>query len=314
MVMTNAELIRKATGPIGDSDFTPNIGTLQPEQANAFLDQVYVSTPFTQLQRNERRRVTSGSIAKIGIGGRLLRLKTAGLDDATLVKPTFGQVNYQTVRERLDWEIEEEVFQDNIEQEGFEDHLMGLMTAQIGRDLEDLHFNGDTSSSDPFVQLNDGWLKQIATGGIAHRTNGATINGGNISKDHFFAGYQSLPDKYKLQADRMRWLMSPSNWSRWLEYLSNRSTPAGDGALLGQGGNSPHGIAITQIPAMPNDRILLGMVQQFIVVNTRDIRIRRTVEGREAIRTDKRFYAIFLDDDAIIEEQDGIADVYGLAA
>ena len=65
---------------------------------------------------------------------------------------------------------------------------------------------------------------------------------------------------------------------------------------------------------MPNDRILLADPQNFIVVNTKDIRVRRTTEGREAIRADKRFYAIFLDDDPIIEEQDGVVDVYGLTA
>lgn len=87
---TNADLLRKAAGPIGTGDFTASVGTLQPEQSNTFLDQVYVATPMSSLQRNERRRAKAGSIAKIGIGGRLLRKKSAGVDDATLAKPLFG--------------------------------------------------------------------------------------------------------------------------------------------------------------------------------------------------------------------------------
>jgi len=317
MALTNADLLRKAAGPIGTGDFIASVGTLQPEQASAFLDQVYLSTPFTQLQRNERRRAKTGSIAKIGIGGRLLRKKTAGVDDAHLAKASFGEVDYTCVRSRLDWEVEEEVFQENIEQEGFEDHLMRLMTGQLGRDLEDLHFNGDTtdvSADADFLTQNSGWLYHLANAGLAHRVNGAALNGGAIAKDHFFDAFQALPDKYKAQADQMRWFMSPTNESRWLEYLTGRATPAGDAALLGQGGRSPHGIAIQAIPSMPNTRILLANARQFIVVNTRDIRIRRTTEGRQAIREDKRYYAIFIDDDPIIEEQDGIVDVYGMAA
>ena len=314
MTMSQAELLRKAAGPIGTGDFIAASGRLAAEQANAFLDAVYAATPFLSLQRNERRRAMTGSIAKIGIGGRLLRKKTAGVDDATLQKPTFGEVNYTVVRSRLDWEVEEEVFEENIEQEGFEDHLMGLMTAQVGRDLEDLHFNGDATSADPFINQNSGWLYQLANAGLAHRVNGGAVNGGAIAKDHFFDGYQALPDKYKAQADLMRWFMSPTNESRWLEYLTGRATPAGDAALLGQGGRSPHGIAIATIPSMPNDRILLGNAKQFIAVNTREIRIRKTTEGREAVREDKRFYAIFVDDDPIIEEQDGLVDIYGMAA
>lgn len=316
MTLTNADLLRKAAGAISTGDFTPNVGTLTPEQSSAFLDLVYVGTPFTQLQRNERRRSTTGTIAGIGIGGRLLRKKTAGVDDATLAKPVFRDVPYTAVRSRLDWEVEEEVFQQNIEGQGLEDHLMRLMTGQLARDLEDLHFNGDTadtSADAPFLTQNDGWLKQLTTS-TAHRVNGGAVNGGALAKDHFFDGYQALPDKYKAQADQMRWFMSPTNESRWLEYLTSRNTPAGDAALLGQGGRSPHGIAIQTIPAMPNSRILLADARQFIVVNTLDIRIRRTTEGRQAIREDKRFYAIFLDDDPIIEQPDGIVDIYGLAA
>lgn len=317
MTMTQAELLRKAAGPIGTGDFIASVGTLAPEQATAFLDQVYVATPFSALQRNERRRAKAGSIAKIGIGGRLLRKKTAGVDDATLAKPMFGEVDYTCVRSRLDWEVEEEVFEENIEGQGFEDHLMSLMTGQLGRDLEDLHWNGDTtdvSADAAFLTQNSGWLYQLANDGLAHRVNGAAVNGGAIAKDHFFDGYQALPDKYKAQADQMRWLMSPSNESRWLEYLTGRATAAGDAALLGQGGRTPHGIAIQPIPSFPNTRIVLANTRQFVVVNTRDIRVRRTTEGRQAIREDKRFYAIFLDDDPIIEEQDGIVDIYGMAA
>jgi hypothetical protein len=315
--LTNADLVRKAAGPVGTGDFIAASGLLASEQANAFLDQVYLATPFSALQRNERRRAKTGSIAKIGIGGRLLRLKTAGVDDATLVKPLFGDVSYTCVRSRLDWEVEEEVFEENIEQGGLEDHLMRLMTGQLGRDLEDLHFNGataDTSADAAFLTQNQGWLAQLAASGTTHRVNGGAVSAGAIEKSHFFDAFQALPDKYKAQADLMRWFMSPTNESRWLEYLTSRATPAGDAALLGQGGRSPHGIAIQTIPSMPNTRILLANAKQFLVVNTRDIRIRRTTEGREAIRQDKRFYAIFIDDDPIIEEDDGVVDVYGMAA
>ena len=316
MALTNADLLRKAAGPIGTGDFIASVGTLQPEQASSFLDLVYDATPFAAIMRRERRRAKTGYISSIGVGRRLLRKKTAGVDDATLAKPGFEDVSYTCVRSRLDWEVEEEVFQENIEQEGFEDHLMRLMTGQLSRDLEDLHFNGDTtdtSADADFLTQNSGWLYQLAHG-TAHRVNGGALNGGSIAKDHFFDGYQALPDKYKAQADQMRWFMSPTNESRWLEYLTGRATPAGDAALLGQGGRSPHGIAIQAIPSMPNTRILLANARQFIVVNTRDIRIRRTTEGRQAIREDKRYYAIFIDDDPIIEEQDGIVDVYGMAA
>jgi len=317
MGMTGAELLRKAAGPITPgSDFIAASGLLTAEQANAFLDAVYEATPFSALQRVERRRAKSGTIAKIGIGQRLLRPKTTGVDDTTLAKPTFGDVAYQTVASRLDWEIDEETFEENIEGEAFEDHVVRLMAGQVGRDLEDLHFNGDptdTSSDAIFLTQNSGWLYQLATAGLARRVNGGAINSGAIEKSHFFDAIEAMPNKYLTQGTA-RWMASPTTWARYAEYLSNRATGAGDAVLANGNVTQVAGIGTLSIPSMPNTRLLLADPRNFIVVNTRDIRRRKTTEGREAIRADKRFYAIFLDDDPIIEEQDGVVDVYGLAA
>lgn len=317
MGMSNAELIRKATGAIGTGDFISNTGLLQPETADRFLDMVYEATPFNAAQRTERRRSKSGSISKVGIGSRLLRKKTAGVDDATLVKPTFADISYQTVNSRLDWEVEEEVFQENIEGDGFEDHLARLMTTAIGIDLEDLHFNGDTadtSADAPFLTQNDGWLKQIAASAAAHRVNGASVNGGVPSKAHFFDLYAAVPNKYK-RAGRLRWIGNPAVFAAYIEGLTERATSAGDAILLGGwDAAKPLGIDRLEVPSMPTSRLLLADPQNFVVVNTREIRRRKTTEGREAIRQDKRFYAVFLDDDPIVEEMDAVGDLYGLVA
>ena len=48
-------------------------------------------------------------------------------------------------------------------------------------------------------------------------------------------------------------------------------------------------------------------------MNTYDVRIRKTIEGKEAIMMDKRFYVIHLDFDTIIEENDATAIITGLA-
>lgn len=314
MVMSTAELIRKATGPVGTADVgEAGAGLLSPEQSADFLDKVYDATAFSQAQRNLRRRSAEGSINKIGIGGRILRKKNEGVDDAELIKPDFGEVDYAVKRYRADTEINEEVFEDNIEGEGFEDHWIGLITAQIGRDLEDLHFNGDESSSDKFLKLNEGWLEQLAAGSSgAHRVNGASIESGAVTKDQFFAALAAMPAKYK-NSGRLRYIGNPTVQERYWEFLTDRATGAGDRALLGETMNLPGAIPFLGVPAMPTTRLLLADPANFIVVTRRDIRYRKTTEGREAIRQDKRFYAWFLATDPVIEEADAVVDVYGLS-
>jgi hypothetical protein len=314
MVMSIAELVRKAAaGTIGTGDFIAASGLLAAEQSNQFLDQVYDVDDFSRLHRSERRRSKSGTIAKIGIANRILRRKTAGVDDATLVRPDYGGVAYQTIATRVDTEMENEVLEENIEGEGFEDHWLRLITDQVGRDLVDLHFNGDSTSADPFLSINDGWLYQLANDGLANRVNGAAINSGNLEKDHWQAALEAMPDKYK-RAGRLRWIINETNLGRWVDYLTNRSTAAGDAALVNGDVAKIRSIPPTIVNSLPNDRILLADPMNFISVNTRDIRQNKTTEGREAIRRDVRFYAWFLDDDAIIEEQDAVVDIYGLAA
>jgi hypothetical protein len=50
------------------------------------------------------------------------------------------------------------------------------------------------------------------------------------------------------------------------------------------------------------------------VVNSYNVIIRKTTEGKEAIMQDKRFYVIHLDFDPIIEELDATVIIKGLAA
>ena len=315
MTMSNAVLLRKAAGTISTGDIGAGAGhgLLSAEQTDAFLDKVYDATPFSQAQRNLRRRSAEGSINKIGIGGRILRKKTEGVDDATLIKPDFGEVEYAVKRYRADTEINEEVFEDNVEGEGFEDHWVGLVADQIGRDLEDLHFNGDESlTTDPFLKLNEGWLEQLAAAGSgANRVNGATIDAGAVTKGQFFGALDALPDKYKTNG-RLRWIGNNRVFTSYIEYLSNRATAAGDAALVNGDLTSIQSIPILRVPAMPATRLILADPQNFIVVTRREVRYRKTTEGREAIRQDKRFYAWFLGTDPIIEETDAIVDVYGL--
>lgn len=313
MPLSNAELLRKAAGPVGTGDFLGvGHGLLSPEQSTEFLRRVYDSTPFSAAQRNETRRSATGSINKMGIGGRILRRKTEGVDDATLIKPSFGEVEYVVRRYRADSEINEEAFEDNIEGEAFEDRWVGEVAGQIGRDLEDLHFNGDEASADPFVNLNTGWLAQLAAGGSgARRVNAATIDAGAVTKNTFFAALDAMPPKY-LGTGRLRWVGNPSIFLNYLEWLTNRATGAGDAALTAGSVQLPGAIGKIEVPAMPTSRLLLVEPRNFIVVTRRDIRYRRTTEGREAIRQDKRFYAWFLGTDPIVEETDAVVDVFGL--
>jgi hypothetical protein len=304
---------------------TMTYGLILPEQVKQFYTMIFDIAPFSQQARKLRMTAKTGEIDKIYIGKRLVRPKhEATGPGAYRAANTFTRVPYTVARLCLPWECSEEMFHDNIEGEALEDKIMGMMTTQLGLDLEDLHWNSDTDYTDDgdpydpenpegdeeFLRLNDGWLKQIRNGG--HIVVPGGYGNGNFVKDHLFAMYKAMPAKYFRTAN-VKWMMNQATRIAWVEMVSSRATGAGDLALLGTDvANKPLGLEIVYCPSIPDGTIVLGDPQNFVIVNTWDVRIRKTVEGKDAIMNDMRYYSVFLDDDPIIQELDATVICEGI--
>jgi hypothetical protein len=255
------------------------------------------------------RTEKTGEIDKIGIASRILRAKIENTDDGYRAGIDTDVIEYACKAVRLPWEITEETLRENIEGQQLEAVITDLMTQQLGVDLEDLYLNGDedTDSSDKdydFLKLNDGWIKQIKNGGHTYDANNKPM-----SLDLFYKTLQQLPNKYN--NGKLRWLMSPKRAQEWELYLMNQ--------IIGQGGAVPDSVYTAPVhiptiscPSMGDDKILLTDPQNLVVVNTYSMKLRKTVEGKEAIMKDKRFYVAHLDFDAIIEELDATAVIENL--
>ena len=284
-------------------------GLMLPEQVKQFYVMIFDIAPFSQQCRKLRMSAKTGEIDKIYIGKRLVRGKHEGTGpDTYRAANTFAHVPYSVARLCLPWECSEDMFHDNIEGEALEDKIMGMMTTQLGLDLEDLHWNSDTAFTDDtdpdydFLTLNDGWLKQVRNSG--HIVTASGINGGTFSKDHLFGMYKAMPPKF-FRTGNVKWMMNAATRIAWVEMVSSRATGAGDLALLGTDvANKPLGLDIVYCPSIPDGTIILGDPQNFVIVSTWDVRIRKTVEGKDAIMNDMRYYSVFLDDDPIVQEFD----------
>lgn len=303
---TNQEIMKTiTTGTISS-------GLLNPEQAQKFIQQTFEATALGGLIRKETRQAKTGEIDKIGIDSRILRKKTENTDDGYRAKPKFNKIEYATTSVRLPWEITEESLRENIEGQSFEDIVTKLMTTQLGIDLEDLYINGDEATpSDAedydFLKINDGWLKQMQTD--SHIEDRSVKDNGSLSLNVFYDTLEQIPNKYN--NGTLKWLVAPSTQQKWEQYLLNQSIKNG-GGLSESVLRAPAGIEFVPVPRMPADQILLTNPQNLVVVNTYDVKIRKTVEGKEAIMQDKRFYVVHLDFDPVIEEKDAAVLVKGL--
>ena len=285
-------------------------GLLNPEQARKFIQQTFEATNLGPLVRHVMRSAKTGEIDKIGIASRIVRGKTENADDGYRAGVETNVIEYACKAVRLPWEITEETLRENIEGQQFEAIVTNLMTTQLGIDMEDLYLNGDEAVAEgtpdyDFLKLNTGWIKQIMEGGHVYDASEAT----SMSLDIFYKTLQQLPNKYN--NGKLRWLMSPKRAQEWELFLLTKVVDAG-GAVPESVYNAPAKIKTVECPSMSDDKIILTDPKNLIVVNTYDIKIRKTTEGKEAIMQDKRFYVCHLDFDPIIEELDATAIITNL--
>lgn len=301
----NKDIIEKAA--ITTSSLTA--GLLNPEQSKQFLKQVFDSTPLMDAIRRELRKSRTGEIDKIGIARRILRKKTENTDDDYRAGVDTSKVEYATTAVRLPWEISGETLRENIEGDNFESVVTDLMSRQVGIDLEDLSINGDEDASPgddyDFLKINNGWIKQIEEGGHVYDATDA----GGMSIEMFYKALGELPNKYN--DGQLRWIMSPRRAQDWEMYLLNQVITAG-GSVPDSLYESPAKIPALICANMPDDKILLTNPKNLIVVNTYNMRIRKTNEGKEAVLKDMTYYVIHLDFDPVIEELDATAIIKGI--
>lgn len=310
MSFNNGQIINAAGSAITTGTLTS--GLLRPDQASKFIQQMFESTELGNEVRHVMKRAKTGEIDKIGIASRIIRKKTEDDDDGYRASVKTNKIEYSTTAIRLPYELTEETLRENIEGSSFEEIVTNLMTTQFGLDMLDLSLNGDTAvaASDEdhdFLYINDGWIKQLKNG--SHIEDRSTKSAGAMSIDVYFDALKQMANKYN--NGKLKWLMSPHRKQEWDRYLLNQIIEKG-GAVPDSMYKSPASIPVLECPSLSDDNIILTDPKNLIVVNTYDMILRKTTEGKEAVMKDKRFYAMHMDFDPVIEELDAAVIITGL--
>lgn len=130
-----------------------------------------------------------------------------------------------------------------------------------------------------------------------------------MSIDVYYDALKQMENKYN--NGKLKWLMSPHRKQEWDRYLLNQIIEKG-GAVPDSMYKSPASIPVLECPSLSDDNIILTDPKNLIVVNTYDMILRKTTEGKEAVMKDKRFYAMHMDFDPVIEELDAAVLITGL--
>lgn len=250
--------------------FASGSGRLNPEQSDRFIDYVLdQSVIFKDGIRVRRMNADRADLDKLAVGTRVIRKATEGSLPSDVVGVTTAKRQLVVTEIILPADVTFTFMEDNIERENFEDHLMAMFGVQLANDLEDLAINGDTGSSDPFLSIEDGWLKILKTPSFA---NVYDTNGSTDFRNVVFEGMlEALPAKYKANKQNLRFYVSTTNEEKYRFQLGQRQTAGGDQILLGGQPVTYAGVPVVGVPFMPNDHHILTIPDNLVFGVRRDV-------------------------------------------
>lgn len=310
--MQNQDLVKKAD--LALADLAANGGLLNPEQTDSFVQTLMDSPTLINAARVVTMNAPQKKINKIGFGQRILRAATSGvaLADNQRSKPDLGSINLQTKEVIAELHIPYDVFEDNIEggninapmgssAGGMMDTVVKLVGQRTALDLEELALLGDVNSSDEYLALLDGLLKQATL----HPVN---AGGATISKELFKAAVKAMPDKYLRVRSDNEFFVSTDNETEYRDTIANRTTGLGDSALVSANSLSVFGSAVNAAPLMPNSKGVYTNPKNLIFGIQRKVNI----EYDKDIRARKFIVVVTARIDFQVEEADALVNLYNI--
>jgi len=267
--MTNAELIAQAVEMINKGIISTSAlasgGKLNAEQANRMIDFVFDETKLRGLVRMVKMRAEQYDIDKIGVGKRVARAKTEGVDPGVRRGVTTSKVSLNKKTIMVPWELTTEFLEDAIETGStLEDHVASMMGKQFANDLEGMYIAGDKNgpavpesdiidggASDEVVDdlhaLVDGWVK-LSTGGHI-----LDVDSAGISSNVFSRAKKQLPTKFRRRLSMMRFFLPMDTEETYRNVLASRGTALGDNAIQNEIGVKAMGVQLEPLALMePN--------------------------------------------------------------
>jgi hypothetical protein len=287
----NAGLSTKADFAL--SNLNANGGALLPEQNDTFIRKLMDVPTILKQVRTVPMSASVQKVNKIGFGSRVLTAAPQGtppyladtninsrwLPQASRVAPFTQQITLSTSEVMAEIQIPYEVLEDNIERGGMADTILQLIAERAALDLEELLIKGDTSSSDPYLALQNGILK-IST------SNVVDAGGSAISVGTFNNLKKALPTAYRRNLKAMRFYSSVDRESDYRVAVASRGSALGDSVLTSNTDALPVlGVPLFGAALMPNSNIfftdpqniLFGIQRNIRIEQTRDIRARQII-------------------------------------
>ena len=290
---------------VSSTDFDSG-AQLSPEQFEDFMVDVQNQSTVLDMARTLTPTAESGDIPRLSVGTRLLQSTSEG-NSVSKQGINSPDVPFETTKVSLPfeqtWETNNEII-DNPEAT-----IRQLFLRQFANDLEILASVGGTGASG-FEAIEDGWLT-LADGGSA-----TDVGHGNaaIDKSIFQNLINAIPQRFK-ERQTLVFLGSYEQKDAYKDYLTDRSTAAGDAMLMTGEEPTPYGYEFMTPLGWPDDRLMLTSMQNLIYIVQDPLRVKSTDSSERNVMNDiETIYNMLGKIDYQIMEQAGVATASAIAA
>ena len=236
-------------------------GALSREEADRFIDYVVDQSFLKNNARIERMNAPTKTIAKVGIGRKILKPAKSATDPGNTVSIVTDQLTLETKEIIAIAEISDDSLEDNIEGDAFVDHLMRMIASQAANELDFMCMYGtripNPNEATDILQLVNGWFT------IA-RKQGHVLNARDTGLFEDANGYidpkklskvvKTLPNIYRGNKGNLRILVADDIYQDYNDYLGARAVSTADPYLLGVGRLTYSNIPISAVSLLPVDR------------------------------------------------------------
>jgi len=234
---------------------------LSKEEADRFIDYVVDQSFLKKNARIERMNAPTKTIAKVGIGRKILKPAKSATDPGNTVSIVTDQLTLETKEIIAIAEISDDSLEDNIEGDAFVDHLMRMIASQAANELDFMCMYGkriaNPNEATDILQLVNGWF-------TVAREQGHVLNArdtGLFEDDNSYIDppklskvVKTLPNKYRGNKGNLRILVADDIYQDYNDYLGARAVSTADPYLLGVGRLTYSNIPISAVSLLPVDR------------------------------------------------------------
>jgi len=270
-------------------------GQLSNDQLSSFIESgVEQNTVLQDEYQVVQVTASEMDIDVLEVDSRILRKSVEGSEFTTKTGVTIPRRKLKPTEVKLRWNVTDKFLRRNISRDQANAQIQKLMSARALNDLLDLSINGDDSlnaNEEPFLSIMDGVLVKFDADDDA--PNVVPFNAADNIMDVFDLLIEDMPADFSGDEDKLRFIMSPKTYRRYLKELKKRNTQLGDEVITGKVKLPYEGIKIITISRFPETKIIHTLTKNLTIGYGMDA----TLESQRNIFSSSTDYVLTMEAD-----------------